>query len=91
MLASLLDTIRAAGNRGAHVSSQVASRPLRLLPLWATVDEEVENHVLRLVQTPLADRPYTELLERFNANVPYSGLLHITTPAVRPSVNLCVL
>lgn len=88
MLASLLDTIRAAGNRSAHVSTHGTSRGLRLLPLWATVDEEIENQVLRLVQTPLPDKPYSELLERFNANVPYSGLLHITVPAVSSWTNI---
>jgi len=53
---------------------------MRWLPLWALVDEEAEKMVLKLIQPPLCEKPFTELLERFNANVPYNGLAHITAP-----------
>jgi DnaJ homolog subfamily C member 13 len=82
VLASLLDTIKAAGNRNAHIATSGAARGMRWLPLWATVDEEAEKMVLKLIQPPLSERSYTELLERFNANVPYNGLAHITAPTV---------
>ncbi|XP_059475793.1 dnaJ homolog subfamily C member 13 [Neocloeon triangulifer] len=80
VLASLLDTIKAAGNRNVHVSTNGTARGMRWLPLWATIDEEAEKMVLKLIQPPLCDKPYAELLERFSANVPYNGLAHITAP-----------
>ncbi|CAB3364063.1 Hypothetical predicted protein [Cloeon dipterum] len=80
VLASLLDTIKAAGNRNVHVSTNGTARGMRWLPLWAMIDEETEKMVLKLIQPPLCDKPYAELLERFNANVPYNGLAHITAP-----------
>jgi hypothetical protein len=87
-LASLLDTIKAAGNRNAHIATSGAARGMRWLPLWATVDEEAEKMVLKLIQPPLSERSYTELLERFNANVPYNGLAHITAPTVTSCILL---
>ncbi|XP_066599154.1 dnaJ homolog subfamily C member 13 isoform X2 [Prorops nasuta] len=74
LLASLLDGVRASGNRDIHVRMYPIARGKRLGPLNLRVDGEVETiHVKFLQQTP-GGRTFSEILERFNANVPYSGL-----------------
>ena len=47
LLASLLDSVRAAGNVDVHVRSTPTPRGHRLGPLYAPVDEEVESMHLK--------------------------------------------
>lgn len=47
LLASLLDGVRSAGQRDAHVRSAPTPRGYRLGPLHQAVDEETESNHLR--------------------------------------------
>ncbi|XP_063386094.1 dnaJ homolog subfamily C member 13 [Cydia fagiglandana] len=73
LLASLLDGVRSAGQRDVHVRSGATPRGYRLGPLHQPVDEETESNHLRLFQNPVG-MTRAEVIERFNANVGYSGL-----------------
>lgn len=83
LLASLLDGVRASGNRDVHIKMCPISRGKRLGPLNLPVDEEVETCHVKFLQTPPGGRTFGEILERFNANVPYSGLHYSVTQDVR--------
>lgn len=87
LLASLLDGVRASGNKDVHVTMIPTDRGLRLGPLHFPVDEEVESLHLKLLLTPPLTRPFSHCVRRFNANVPYSGLLYSVTNEVRLKVH----
>jgi len=55
------------------------ARGKRLGPLNAPVDEEVESSHLKYIAHPPGKRTFAEMVERFNANIPYSGLTHSVT------------
>lgn len=57
-------------------------RGLRLGPLHLPVDEEVESLHLKLLLNPPIAKPFSHCVKRFNANVPYSGLLYSVTNEV---------
>lgn len=76
LLASLLDCARAAGNMAIHVRCCGGLRGRRLGPLACPVDEDVESMHLRFLQQPPTHWSSEESVMRFNANVPYSGLMH---------------
>ena len=86
LLASLLDGVRASGNRDVHVTMSPIARGKRLGPLNLPVDEEVETCHLKFIQQNPGGRSFAEILERFNANVPYSGLHYSLTQDVRLNV-----
>lgn len=75
LLATLLDAVRSAGNMDVHVRSTDSERNKRVVPLNTSVDEETEANLLKYIihfyQYPVKRM---EVLDRFNANVPYSGL-----------------
>ncbi|XP_045537410.1 dnaJ homolog subfamily C member 13 [Papilio machaon] len=75
LLASLVDGVRSTGQRDVHVRSSPTPRGYRLGPLHQAVDEETESNHLRLFQNP-GDMLPAEVIERFNANVGYSGLIY---------------
>ncbi|KAK0084129.1 hypothetical protein PV325_007587 [Microctonus aethiopoides] len=79
LLASLLDGVRASGNRDVHVKMNPIARGKRLGPLNLAVDEEVETTHIKFLQITPGGRTFGEILERFNANVPYSGLHYSVT------------
>lgn len=58
-----------------HVRSALSERGKRVVPLKTSVDEETEANLLRFIinfyQYPIKR---TEVMDRFNANIPYSGL-----------------
>ncbi|XP_028029747.1 dnaJ homolog subfamily C member 13 isoform X2 [Bombyx mandarina] len=84
LLASLLDGVRSAGQRDVHVRSTYTPRGYRLGPLHHSVDEETESNHLRLFQNPVG-MTRAEVIERFNANIGYSGLIYsVSQDAVRP-------
>lgn len=83
LLASLLDGVRASGNRDVHVRMYPVPRGKRLGPLNLPVDEEVETSHVKFLQQPPSGRSFAEILERFNANIPYSGLNYSVTQDVR--------
>lgn len=76
LLASLLDGVRASGNRDVHIKMCPISRGKRLGPLCLPVEEEVEISHVKFLQQPPGGRAFVEILERFNSNIPYSGLLY---------------
>lgn len=75
LLATLLDAVRSTGNKDVHIKSSTAERGKRVVPLYTSVDEETEANLLRFImnfyQYPVKR---AEVMERFNANIPYSGL-----------------
>lgn len=83
LLASLLDGVRASGNKDVHVKMYPVTRGRRLGPLNLIVEEEVEISHVKFLQQPPGNRPFAEILERFNTNVPYSGLHYSVTQDVR--------
>ena len=82
LLASLIDGVRASGNLAVHVRMTPTARGRRLGPLEVPVDEEVESMHLKFLQQPPPGWTFMEAVERFNANVSYSGLLHAVTAEV---------
>ncbi|XP_054277797.1 dnaJ homolog subfamily C member 13-like isoform X1 [Macrosteles quadrilineatus] len=81
LLATLLDGVRGSGNMDVHVKMKPTARGKRMGPFYATMEEEVESlHISYLKEVPArTGKQFCEMLERFNTNVPYSGLLHQTT------------
>lgn len=88
-MASLLDGVRASGNRDIYVTMHPIRRGYRLGPLHLPVEEETESLQVRFLQNPPPKHSFTEMVYRFNANVPYSGLLYSVTQDV--SMNLYFL
>ena len=54
-------------------------RGKRLGPLHLVLGEEVESMHLKYLVTPPQGWTFVEAVSRFNANVPYSGLIHSVT------------
>lgn len=79
LLATLLDAVRSAGNRDVHVKMRPSQPGLRWGPLSEPVEEEVESLHLKFLYTAPKDRKFEEVIERFNMNIPYSGLNHSVT------------
>ncbi|KAJ8971338.1 hypothetical protein NQ314_000751 [Rhamnusium bicolor] len=79
LLASLLDGVRAAGNKDVHVTMIPTERGLRLGPLHVPVEEEAESLHLKLLLNPPSTKPFSHCVRRFNANIPYSGLSYSIT------------
>lgn len=76
LLATLLDAVRSSGNRDVHVRVALTPRGKRMVPLEASVDEEAESALLRLITVANLQNggQRLEILERFNANIPHTGL-----------------
>ncbi|XP_055340824.1 dnaJ homolog subfamily C member 13-like [Paramacrobiotus metropolitanus] len=79
LLATIMDGVRAAGNRDIHVKMYPTERGYRLGPFTIPVDEEVESQHLRFLQISPAGMLFSEVVQRFNSNISYSGLLHAVT------------
>ena len=87
MLASLLDGVRASGNRDVHVKMMATKRYLRFGPLDAEIDEEVEGLHMRFLHEVPNGYTTSDMLVRFNVNVPYSGLINAVTQDVSAHQN----
>lgn len=83
LIASFLDGVRGAGNRDVHVRMSCFERAKRLGPLHIALEEEVESMHLKSIVTLPPGWNFMEAVSRFNANVPYSGLIHSVTAEVR--------
>lgn len=83
LLATLLDAVRSCGNQDVHVRVTRTPRGKRVVPLSHSVDEETEANLLKLVihnfQYPVKR---FEIMERFNANIPHTGLNYSVTQDV---------
>ncbi|PAV78254.1 hypothetical protein WR25_17655 isoform D [Diploscapter pachys] len=76
ILASLLDGTRASGNQQIFVTSHRFDRSLRLLPHSTLLDEDSESQCMRHIIAPPPGLRRSDLIRRFNANIPYSGLTY---------------
>lgn len=83
LLATVLDSVRSCGNQDVHVRVVKTPRGKRVCPLNQPVDEETEANLLRyLIANLQFPNRRMEVLERFNANIPYSGLNYSVTQDV---------
>lgn len=83
LLATLLDAVRSSGNQDVHIRITNTPRGKRYVPLNNSVDEETEANLLRLVMNNFQNQTKRfEILERFNANIPHSGLNYSVTQDV---------
>lgn len=82
LLCSILDGVRASGNRDICVKMSRTVRGQRLGPLHLPVDEEVESQYLRYISNTPQGIKFSEAVRKFNANVGYSGLNHAVTQEV---------
>ncbi|MEE6519269.1 hypothetical protein FKM82_030930, partial [Ascaphus truei] len=78
LLASLLDGVRASGNRDVCVKMTPTQRGQRWGLISVPVDEEVESLHLRFLAAP-PNGVFADAVFRFNSNVSYSGVLHAVT------------
>ncbi|XP_016298741.1 dnaJ homolog subfamily C member 13 [Sinocyclocheilus anshuiensis] len=78
LLASLLDSVRASGNRDVCVKMAPTHRGQRWGLLSMPVDEEVESLHLRFLAAP-PNCNFADAVFRFNGNISYSGVIHAVT------------
>uniref|UniRef100_A0A803SPR7 DnaJ heat shock protein family (Hsp40) member C13 n=1 Tax=Anolis carolinensis TaxID=28377 RepID=A0A803SPR7_ANOCA len=78
LLASLLDGVRASGNRDVCVKMTPTDKGQRWGLLSMPVDEEVESLHLRFLAAP-PNGNFADAVFRFNSNISYSGVLHAVT------------
>ncbi|XP_053466998.1 dnaJ homolog subfamily C member 13 isoform X2 [Ictalurus furcatus] len=78
LMASLLDGVRASGNRDVCVKIASTQRGQRWGLLSMPVDEEVESLHLKFLAAP-PNGNFADAVFRFNANISYSGVLHAVT------------
>ena len=76
LLCSILDGVRASGNKDVCVKMHRTNLGNRLGPLFVSVEEEVESIYLKLLGTASTGSSFVSCLERFNCNIGYSGLNH---------------
>ncbi|KIH65507.1 DnaJ domain protein [Ancylostoma duodenale] len=76
IIASLVDGARAAGNELVFVTSHRFDEALRLLPHGQLLDEDGESQCMRHVIAPPPGLKRSDLIRRFNANIPYTGLTY---------------
>lgn len=83
LLATLLDSVRSCGNQDVHVRISRTPRGKRMGPLNVPVDEETETNLLKYImncyQYPVKR---FDVMDKFNANIPYSGLNYSITQDV---------
>uniref|UniRef100_A0A8C6Y7C7 DnaJ heat shock protein family (Hsp40) member C13 n=1 Tax=Naja naja TaxID=35670 RepID=A0A8C6Y7C7_NAJNA len=78
LLASLLDGVRASGNRDVCVKMTPTEKGQRWGLLSMPVEEEVESLHLRFLAAP-PNGNFADAVFRFNSNISYSGVLHAVT------------
>ncbi|XP_062841489.1 dnaJ homolog subfamily C member 13-like isoform X2 [Trichomycterus rosablanca] len=78
LMASLLDGVRASGNRDVCAKMAPTQRGQRWGLLSMPVDEEVESLHLKFLAAP-PNGNFGDAVFRFNANISYSGVLHAVT------------
>jgi DnaJ family protein C protein 13 len=86
-LASLLDGVRASGNQDVCIKMIATKRGFRLGPFSAIIDEEVESLHMKFLHELPPGLSLNEIIQRFNVNVPYSGLINAVTQDVSPSLS----
>ena len=79
LLATIVDGVRGSGNLDVYVRKRPPPVAYRLGYMRHAIEEEVESQHMKLIQSPPSNMSWLEVLQRFNANVAYSGLLHSVT------------
>ena len=79
MLASLLDSVRANGNRSVFIQTSASARGERFQPAHVPADEEVESSLLKYISAKDSGMVFALAVKRFNSNIDYSGLVHAVT------------
>ncbi|KAI3379512.1 hypothetical protein SNEBB_010043 [Seison nebaliae] len=79
LIATLLDGVRASGNDDVHVLSNPFQRGKRIGPLTTYVDDDVEIHYLKMLSSSPMGMSKFDIIKRFNANIPYSGIMNAST------------
>ena len=82
LLASLLDGVRASGNRDIFIKMKSTRRGLRIGPFSAFIDDEVEGLHLKFLKDFPPGILTVDLIKRFNVNIPYSGIINAVTQDV---------
>jgi DnaJ family protein C protein 13 len=77
-LASLIDGSRGSGNYNIFVSSRRYERSMRLLPFRQLLDEEGEIQLMKQIINVTPGLKRSDMIRRFNANIPYNGLTYST-------------
>ena len=78
LLATVLDSVRGAGNRDVSVLSINFDPSMRWAPLWSPPDEEIETLLLKSICAGGGDQMY-DSIRRFNSNVSATGLAFAVT------------
>ena len=79
LLCSILDGVRATGNKDVCVKMKRTNAGHRLGPLLLPVEEEVESIYLKILANASMGPAFFSAVEEFNANIGYSGLNHAVT------------
>jgi DnaJ family protein C protein 13 len=83
LLASMLDGVRASGNRDIFIKMKTTRRGIRIGPFSAFIDDEVEALHLKFLNQFPPGISLVELVTRFNVNIPYSGIVNAVSNDVR--------
>ncbi|KAI6178098.1 DnaJ-like protein subfamily C member 13 [Aphelenchoides besseyi] len=78
ILASLIDGSRGSGNYNIFVASRRYERNMRLMPFKQLLDEEGEAQLMKQIINVTPGLKRSDMIRRFNANVPYNGLTYST-------------
>lgn len=78
ILASLIDGSRGSGNYNIFVSSRRYERSMRLLPFRQLLDEDGESQLMKQIISVTPGLKRSDMIRRFNANIPYNGLTYST-------------
>eukprot|EP00039_Didymoeca_costata_P023981 m.8876 g.8876 ORF g.8876 m.8876 type:complete len:2271 (-) comp3968_c0_seq1:482-7294(-) len=76
MLATLMDSIRAAGNNNVCIQIHRSQRGERYAPLTSAPEEEIESTLLKHLSQPTELVSFGTAVLRFNSNINFSGLVH---------------
>jgi hypothetical protein len=82
LLATVLDGVRASGNRDVFIKMESTERGFRIGSFSQLIDEEVESLHLKSLQTLPEGSSFNEMMTRFNVNIPYSGIINAVTQDV---------
>ena len=79
LLCSILDGVRATGNKDVCVKMKRTQVGNRLGPLLLPVEEEVESIFLKSLASAPTGPGFVNAVREFNSNIGYSGLNHAVT------------
>ncbi|OAF70112.1 DnaJ subfamily C member 13 [Intoshia linei] len=74
LICSLLDGVRGAGNKNVCVKTELTHSLYRMCPMYSQIDDEMECNLLKGFMAMDENFNFFRFLQRFNANIAYSGL-----------------